>query len=153
MGKLFLVTSVIATVTAFYAIHQIFVLPDEHPLVREPPIWSLGTPSAEPPSRSSTRGLGWQVANYRSGHGVLVVDVHTYRMDEAVAIAQELTELVEDDYAEVLIYFYRPSETLAARRVQWSPSTGLIETSLELTPHGTKFLGDNQLPSPSSKGS
>lgn len=153
MGKLFLVTSVIAAVAAFYAINQIFALPDADPLVRAPPIWSLGTPSAAPPSRPSTRGLGWQVANYLSGHGVLVVNVHTYRMDEVVAIALELTELVEDDYAEVLIYFYRPNETLAARRVQWSPSTGLVETSLEITPPGKSVLGDNHLPSPSSKGS
>jgi hypothetical protein len=153
MGKLFLVTSVIATVAAFYSIHQISTLPDGHPLVREPPIWSLGTPSTAPPGRPSTRGLGWQVANYLSGHGVLVVNVHTYRMDEVAAIALELTELVEDDYAEVLIYFYRPNETLAARRVQWSPSTGLVETSLEIAPHGKGVLSDNHLPSPSSKGS
>ena len=51
MGKLFLVTSVIATVAAFCAINQIFALPDGHSLVREPPIWSLGTPSVAPPSR------------------------------------------------------------------------------------------------------
>ena len=74
-------------------------------------------------------------------------------MDEAVAIALELTELVKEDYVEVLIYFYRPNETLAARRVQWSLSTGLVEISLETTAHSKGVLGDNHLPSLSLKGS
>ena len=74
-------------------------------------------------------------------------------MAEAVAIALELTGLVKDAYAEVLIYFYRPTETFAAKRVQWSPSTGLVETDLETTAGSNDVLGNTHLPSPSSKGS
>ena len=152
MSKLFLLTSLIAIVAVFYGIHQTFALSNGTPLVQEPPVWSLGASTTAPAGRSSTRGLGWQVANYWSGHGVLVVNVHTYRMAEAIAIALELTELVKDAYAEVLIYFYRPNETLAARRVQWSPSTGLVETDFETTAESKDVLGNTHLSSPSSKG-
>ncbi|GEM_PF-6526933 len=155
MSKLFLLTSLIAIVAAFYGIHQTFALSNGTPLVHEPPVWSLGTSSGAPSGRPSTRGLGWQVANYWSGHGVLVVNVHTYRMAETIAIALELTELVKDAYAEVLIYFYRPNETLAAKRAQWSPSTGLIEIDLETTVGSKDVLGKGKThqASPSSKGS
>tara|TARA_B100001123_G_scaffold37171_1_gene38387 strand:- start:11746 stop:11976 length:231 start_codon:yes stop_codon:yes gene_type:complete len=76
-------------------------------------------------------------------------------MAETIAIALELTELVKDAYAEVLIYFYRPNETLAAKRAQWSPSTGLIEIDLETTVGSKDVLGKGKThqASPSSKGS
>ena len=73
------------------------------------------------------RGLGWQVVDYLSAHRVLVVKVQTYRMDEAMDIAVELVGPLQDGYSEVLVYFHRPHEALAARRVQWLPTSGFVE--------------------------
>ena len=113
---------------------QIRSLPGDAPAVLAPASWSLVTVPPVPPSapvrpvRPSMRGLGWQVVDYLSAHGVLVVTIHTYRMDKASDIAVELIEPLQDGYVEVLVYFHSPQEALAAKRIQWSPSSGFVET-------------------------
>ena len=107
------------------------------PEVQQPGTWFLQGPQAPlPPSagvrpgRPSMRGIGWQVADYMSAHGVLIVTVETQRFDEATGIAHELVQPLKDGYVEVLVYFRQPGRALATTRVQWTPSTGYIETNI-----------------------
>lgn len=73
----------------------------------------------------------WTVTEHLSAHNVLIAHVETAHLDEAVSIAQQLTEPIKDKYAEVMIYFHRPGrpDTLPPKRVQWTPTTGYVETS------------------------
>jgi hypothetical protein len=75
----------------------------------------------------------WTVTEHLSAHNVLIAHVETAYLNEAVAIAQQLTEPLKDKYAEVLIYFHRPQrpDTLPPRRVQWTPASGYVETVYE----------------------
>jgi hypothetical protein len=72
----------------------------------------------------------WSVTEHLSAHNVLIAQVETEHLNEAVSIAQQLTEPLKDRYAEVLIYFHRPGrpDTLPPRRVQWTPASGYLET-------------------------
>ncbi len=120
---------------------RIAVAPSPAPLpdVRPPGAWvlmspqALTSPTARFRPRPSMRGLGWQVIDYVSALGVLIVDVETHRLDEALGIARALVHPLEDSYIEVLVYFQAPGSELAARRVQWTPSGGYIE--LDIAPH------------------
>ena len=76
--------------------------------------------------------LGWQVIDYLSVRGVLVINVETYRVDEASTIAHELVSPLASSYAEVLVYLRKPGEPLAAARVQWTPRAGFTEIDLSL---------------------
>ena len=75
----------------------------------------------------------WSLTEHRSAHNTLVAHVETDHLNEAVAIAQQIAEPVKDRYAEVLIYFHRPGrpDTLPPRRIQWTPTTGYVETVYE----------------------
>lgn len=86
-------------------------------------------PSRQPHNRSTR----WSVTEHLSAHRVLIAHVETKFLHEAPAIARELTEPLTDRYAEVLIYFHRPGrpDTLAPRRVQWTPAQGYSETVYE----------------------
>jgi hypothetical protein len=75
----------------------------------------------------------WTVTERLVAGSVLVLQVETTHLDEALAIARDLVEPLEPRYAEVMIYFHRPGRpsTLPPRRVQWSPSRGYVETDYE----------------------
>ncbi len=108
------------------------------PDVAPPGAWLLMTPQAlaSPTARfrprPSMRGLGWQVIDYLSALGVLIVDVETHRLDEALGIARALVHPLEASYVEVLVYFRAPGTELAAKRVQWTPAGGYIELDLAM---------------------
>ena len=125
----------VAGMTRIAAVPSPAALPDVAP----PGAWVLMTPQAlaSPTARfrprPSMRGLGWQVIDYLSALGVLIVDVETHRLDEALGIARALVHPLEESYIEVLVYFRAPDTEMAAKRVQWTPSGGYIE--LDLAPH------------------
>ncbi|MBA3271613.1 MAG: hypothetical protein H0T71_14005 [Acidobacteria bacterium] len=75
----------------------------------------------------------WSLTEHRSAHNMLVAHVETVHLDEAVAIAQQITGPVKTRYEEVLIYFHRPGrpDTLPPRRVQWTLKSGYVETVYE----------------------
>ena len=75
----------------------------------------------------------WTVTEHLSAHHVLIAHVETHYLQEAVSIAQQITEPVKAKYAEVLVYFHRPGrpDTLPPRRVQWTPTSGYVETEYE----------------------
>jgi hypothetical protein len=108
--------------------------PSSHP----PP---LGAPSSAPTSSLSyPPNKNWTVVHQLSAHNILVVEVETARLDEAGAIAQQLTEPVKDRYSEILVYLYRPGThgQLAARRVQWTPTTGYVVVDYERLARGRR---------------
>ena len=75
----------------------------------------------------------WSITEHMSAHHVLVAHVETEALSDAVAIAREIADAIKEKYAEVLIYFHRPGrpDVLAPRRVQWSATTGYVETVYE----------------------
>jgi len=160
MGQVLLAIGVIIPLGTIGVLYQLRSVPDKTPVVREPAIWALmATPPVPPsaavrPGRPAMRGLAWQVADYLSAHRVLVVKVETYRMDEAMNIAAELVDPLQDGYSEVLVYFHYPHETLAAKRVQWSPASGYVEIDFrDFGPVGREDRGsDASVRSPLSKG-
>ncbi|HUE87423.1 MAG TPA: hypothetical protein VMO26_15215 [Vicinamibacterales bacterium] len=82
------------------------------------------------PRQKHNPATRWTVTEQLSAHHVLIAQVETDHLQEAVSIAQQLTEPVKEKYAEVMIYFHRPGrpDTLPPRRVQWTPANGYIET-------------------------
>ena len=85
------------------------------------------------PRQKHNPAARWTVTEHLSAHHVLIAQVETEHLNEAMAIAQQLTEPVKDKYAEVMIYFHRPGrpDTLPPRRVQWTPGGGYLETIYE----------------------
>lgn len=75
----------------------------------------------------------WTITEQFAAQSVLVVQVETTRLGEALPIAREITALLQSRYTEIMIYFHRPGrpDTLPPRRVQWSPGAGFVETDLE----------------------
>jgi hypothetical protein len=96
------------------------------PPVRPQPIAVDQLPAKQPHNTAAR----WTVTEHLSAHNVLIAQVETAFVHEAVAIAQQLTEPLKDKYAEVLIYFHRPGrpDTLPPARVQWTPKGGYVET-------------------------
>lgn len=91
-------------------------------------------PAAPPAARKAflpgPSGDGWKVVHQTSAHHMLVLEVETERVTEAVQIARQLTEPVKDRYTEVMVYVFRPGRRggLPAARVQWSHRAGYEET-------------------------
>ena len=75
----------------------------------------------------------WTITEQYSAQSVLVLQVETTHLDEARAIAIEISAPLQERYAEILIYFHRPGrpDTLPPRRVQWSRAAGHVETDYE----------------------
>jgi hypothetical protein len=75
----------------------------------------------------------WSITEQFAAQSVLVVQVETTRLGDALPIAREITARLQSRYSEIMIYFHRPGrpDTLPPRRVQWSPEAGFVETDLE----------------------
>ena len=102
-----------------------------HELRRQPVAHAEPVDVDRLPSRQRHNTLArWTVTEHLSAHNVLIAQVETDYLEDAVAIAQQLTEPIKAKYAEVLIYFHRPGrpDTLPPRRVQWTPQRGYQET-------------------------
>jgi hypothetical protein len=99
------------------------------PPVRTPPVAVDRLPTRQA-HRSAAR---WTVTEHLSAHNVLIAQVETDYLGDALAIAQQLTEPVKEKYAEVLIYFHRPGrpDVLPPRRVQWTPQGGYVQMVYE----------------------
>ena len=136
MRKLILAVVVVAAAAAAAAAVARLSSPGALPAVSPPGPWLLANPRPVAPSfarfrpRPSMRGLGWQVIDYLSALGVLIVEVETYRLDEVTGIAHALVEPLKESYIEVLVYFAEPGQELAAQRVQWTPEGGYVQTDI-----------------------
>ena len=95
----------------------------------------IATDAETPPAvkRSAVPWAPWTVTEQLVAGSVLVLQIETTHLDDALTIARQLVEPTEARYAEVMIYFHRPGrpQTLPPRRVQWSPSRGYVETDYE----------------------
>ena len=82
------------------------------------------------PRQKHNPATRWTVTEHLSAHHVLIAQVETDHLEDAMSIAQQLTDPVKEKYAEVMIYFHRPGrpDTLPPRRVQWTPTHGYVET-------------------------
>jgi hypothetical protein len=82
------------------------------------------------PRQKHNPATRWTVTEHLSAHHVLIAQVETEYLQDAMSVAQQLTEPVKHKYAEVMIYFHRPGrpDTLPPRRVQWTPTNGYLET-------------------------
>ena len=74
----------------------------------------------------------WSITEQLSAEHVLIVHVETRYLHEARAVARYIVDpgIEKEKYAVVLVDFHRPGrpDTLAPRRVQWTPRTGYVET-------------------------
>ena len=95
-----------------------------------PALLNAFTPASPQPSE-----FGWTLTAAMSAHRVLVLEVETRRPKDALAVAQQLTEMYQDRFDEVLVYFFEPDSTprLATLRVQWTRAHG----------YQTLFLGES----------
>jgi uncharacterized membrane protein len=86
-----------------------------------------------PVRRDADRSQRWTITEQFAAHSVLVVQVETTTLGDALAIARAITAPLQSRYTEIMIYFHRPGrpDTLPPRRVQWSPDAGFVETDLE----------------------
>ena len=92
---------------------------------------SARTPPAV--KRAAQPWARWTVTERLVAGSVLVLQVETTHLGDALPIARELVEPLKPRYTEVMVYFHRPGRpaTLPPRRVQWSPSRGYVETDYE----------------------
>lgn len=102
-------------------------------LIREPP-----PPQPDPigfsiPRRDPAPWARWTVTEQLSAHHVLIVQVETDHLDEAMSIARQVADPIRTRFAEVLVYVHRPGrpDTVAPRRVQWTRASGYVETRYE----------------------
>ncbi len=100
------------------------------PVAFEPAGWTPGSSAGGQAAAFRTAWGSWRVVDHLSAHHVAVIDVETDRPRDAMRIALILVEPLKADYAEMIVYFHRPGrrDGLPARRVQWSPGSGYVET-------------------------
>lgn len=83
--------------------------------------------------RSADPFQRWSITEQFAAQSVLVVQVETRRLADAMAIARTIATPLQDRYVEIMMYFHRPGrpDTLPPRRVQWTRAAGFVETDLE----------------------
>ncbi|MGH9347438.1 MAG: hypothetical protein ACRD26_09250 [Vicinamibacterales bacterium] len=84
-----------------------------------------------PPPRVGIRYPGWTVTRAYSAHHMMVVEVETDNVTTGVRIAAQIVEPLKGRYDEVLVYVRAPGQRpddLPARRIQWTPRGGYIES-------------------------
>ena len=76
--------------------------------------------------------LRWNVVSERSAHHALLVRVEMADPDRARELAERLVPAAGEEFAEILIYVYRPAggARLAERRIRWTPAAGYDELVL-----------------------
>ena len=83
--------------------------------------------------RSADPFQRWSITEQFAAQSVLVVQVETRRIGDAMVIARQIATPLQDRYVEIMMYFHRPGrpDTLPPRRVQWTRASGFVETDLE----------------------
>lgn len=83
--------------------------------------------------RSADPFQRWTITEQFKAQSVMVMQIETKRLGDALAIAREAAAPLQDACSEIMIYFHRPGrpDTLPPRRVQWTRSSGFVETIFE----------------------
>ena len=84
-----------------------------------------------PPPRVGARYPGWTVTRAYSAHHMMVVEVETDIVGNSSRVAAQIVEPLAGRYDEVLIYIREPGQStddMPARRIQWTPRAGYIES-------------------------
>jgi hypothetical protein len=83
--------------------------------------------------RSADPFARWSITEQFAAQSVMVLQIETTHLGEALAIAREVTAPLQSRYSEIMLYFHRPGrpDTLPPRRVQWSRGAGFVETNFE----------------------
>lgn len=102
-------------------------------------------PGRHPPRPPTSSGLArtlnaaepgdrwrWSVTHAQASQGALVVEAEVIDLSEAMASARAIVDPVRSQYSEVLVYLRRSGAPgrFASRRVQWTSTTGFVETPL-----------------------
>ena len=71
----------------------------------------------------------WRIVEMATAHGMFTIEIEILNVADSKKIAQELVGPLDDQYSEVLIYFYEMGndENLPALRVQWTRKAGFSE--------------------------
>jgi len=75
----------------------------------------------------------WVVTGATSAHRALVIDVAAERVEDAMAIAEQIvTPVLDREYEEILVFVWKAGADRegADRRVQWTPKGGYRELLL-----------------------
>ena len=72
----------------------------------------------------------WQIVEMATAHGAFTIEVEVIDRVDTWALARELIEPLQDDYAEILVYFHRldAEAELPLSRIQWTVVGGYTET-------------------------
>ena len=72
----------------------------------------------------------WRIVEMATAHGAFTIEVEITDEVDTAAVARSLIEPLQENYAEVLVYFHaRDAETdLPLLRVQWTAAAGYAET-------------------------
>lgn len=137
-GKSILIDTVLSLTVVVAVAPACVADPAPPPAVRSPPAYFYPAFDQETdiegalPRRPKMGGPGWRGLRHLAVHGVLILDIETERLREIADIAQTVIQPLEDDYVEVLVYFRRPGERFASRRVQWTPRDGYVTTDISI---------------------
>jgi hypothetical protein len=91
----------------------------------------VALPPPAPPPRTGERYPGWTVTRAYSAHHVMIVEVETDTPAIASSVASQIVQPLKNRYDEVLIYVREPGQRpddLPARRIQWTPRNGYVES-------------------------
>ena len=73
---------------------------------------------------------GWHIRNMATALGTFVIEIEAEDPTQTETITRALIEPIRDDYTEILVYVNRlgAESGRLARRMQWTPDRGYIET-------------------------
>ena len=116
------------------------VLPESTPTVSTArPLAAAAVDADEPNGTADATGNrkdpllvndGWHIRSMATAHGTFVIEIEAEDPAQTETIARALIEPLRDDYTEIFVYVNRlgdESEPLA-RRMQWTPGGGYVET-------------------------
>jgi hypothetical protein len=98
-------------------------------------VWGCTPPPVSQTDASGVKAISlvnedWQILRMATAHGAFTIEVEASAAADPSAIARTLIEPLQDQYAEILVYFHARGGTgdLPMLRVQWTATDGYVET-------------------------
>ncbi len=98
--------------------------------------WSRETAAPPPDGVLSPTGPAlvnerWQIMKMAMAHDIFTIEVEVVDPSNAAAVARELVEPLQSQYAEILVYLYAAGEGsgghVPLKRIEWTRSDGFSE--------------------------